>query len=97
MPYKDKNRRLEAQRRYSSERRRRFRDFLNDYKSKIGCSFCGEDEPCCLCFHHLKDKTESVSILVCRASMEKIIEEIRKCIVVCHNCHARIHAGLIDT
>lgn len=29
--------------------------------------------------------------------MEKVKQELQKCILVCHNCHEEIHAGLIDT
>lgn len=71
---------------------------VNKIKKQYGCSFCGEQEPCCLDFHHKnpKEKHDNVSLYVSRKNLIKIISEINKCIVVCSNCHRKIHAGLID-
>jgi hypothetical protein len=44
-------------------------------------------------FHHLEDKDNEVSRLMGRgASLEALIREIKKCSVVCANCHRRITA-----
>lgn len=83
-----------------SQRNRRIR---KDNKSKIdevkskGCSKCNEKEICCLEFHHLRDKDNDISIMVgTGVSWTKILEEISKCILVCANCHRKIHAGKIQ-
>lgn len=57
-----------------------------------GCVFCGEKDTCCLDFHHLKDKEFTISHKE-DISLNKLLEEISKCIVVCANCHRKIHAG----
>lgn len=70
----------------------RNRKFTDDYKSERGCKYCPEKETCCLQFHHLGDKDESISVLVGRGvSIERILKEINKCEVVCANCHFKIH------
>lgn len=61
-----------------------------------GCNCCSETEPCCLEFHHL-DPTQKDFAVADRsyANLDRLREEIRKCVVVCSNCHKKIHAGLI--
>lgn len=50
-----------------------------------------------LVFHHLHDKTETLSRLINgTASWERIMSEIDKCVLVCHNCHGEIHAELLE-
>jgi predicted HNH restriction endonuclease len=60
------------------------------------CKFCGYAK-CygALDFHHLRDKSFSISKEGYTRSWEKIKAELQKCILVCKNCHAEIHAGLI--
>jgi hypothetical protein len=66
---------------------------MAEHKLNNPCA-CGESEPVALAFHHKGNKdfgiAESRSL-----SVERIKEEIAKCIVVCHNCHAKIHAGIM--
>ena len=55
---------------------------------------CGENHPACLDFHHKdkKDKSFNVAIMASSGySIEKIKEEIAKCIVLCSNCHRKEH------
>ena len=49
-----------------------------------------------LAFHHLYNKSFNISSREFQLSLPKILPEILKCILVCHNCHGEIHAGLID-
>jgi hypothetical protein len=75
------------------------RKFLDDYKRTSGCKFCQENTPCCLDFHHIDpfQKTNNISKMKSNARAIHILQkEIDKCIVVCSNCHRKIHAGLID-
>jgi hypothetical protein len=74
------------------------RKFIYAYKAKQGCKFCTENTPCCLDFHHLdpKEKDSTVSKMKGHArNLSMIKNEIAKCIVVCSNCHRKIHAGII--
>lgn len=70
---------------------------VNRYKSFCGCKFCGLKEVVCLDLHHLDPslKEENVSVLV-SYSRTRLKDEIRKCIVVCSNCHRKIHAGIMQ-
>lgn len=61
-----------------------------DYLRQHPCVDCGETDPVVLEFDHLRDKTRSVSdILYRRQSWAAVLAEIKKCDVVCANCHWR--------
>lgn len=68
--------------------------YINNLK-KEGCSYCEETEPCTLDFHHLYDKKFNISEKRDRLSTENLKKEIEKCILVCSNCHRKIHSGII--
>lgn len=72
------------------------RKFLNNYKKEAGCKFCPENEPCCLDFHHLNPESKENEIsMMMESSFEKLQTEINKCIVVCSNCHRKLHAKIL--
>lgn len=68
------------------------------YKQKLSCVVCGEDESCCLDFHHTSNEKErAVGQLVCAGcSWDTIMAEVNKCIIICSNCHRKIHAGKVS-
>lgn len=70
---------------------------VSRYKSFCKCLLCKESEPVVLDLHHLdaSEKEDNPSSLI-SYSTEKLKEEIRKCVVVCSNCHRKIHAGLVQ-
>lgn len=69
-----------------------------EYKMNAGgkCSLCGYDKCLdALQFHHTDPKSKKFEIthaIWYDKSHEEIIEEMKKCILVCANCHAEIHA-----
>lgn len=68
--------------------------YVVDYKTSIGCKYCGEKESCCLDFHHNGNKILNISRLARNSNSIKVIEtEIKKCTVVCANCHRKLHYG----
>jgi hypothetical protein len=72
---------------------------LATYKHERGCVLCGEREPVCLDFHHLnpREKSRSVSAIWTRGcSWDTIQKEIEKCILLCANCHRKVHAGIVS-
>lgn len=72
--------------------RKRNKDFINRYKRTQKCSRCPETRWYVLDFHHLDKKDVEVSVMVNKCfSLKKIKEEIRKCEIVCANCHREIH------
>lgn len=76
------------------KRERDLSDWLSEYKKGLICERCGESCSGCLDFHHKnpKEKDNAVSDLVAKGyGRETIFREIRKCIVLCKNCHVKIH------
>ena len=70
----------------------------NEAKKLLGnkCSICGYNK-CnnALEFHHQGgDKEGHVSRMIKNLSRHKVLKEIKKCILVCANCHREIHGGV---
>lgn len=63
-------------------------------KRQSCCAFCGEREPVCLDFHHIDPGSKSVSLAKSH-SIQEIVEEAGKCVLICRNCHAKVHAKLL--
>jgi len=76
---------------------------LDKMKLARGCEKCGYNEhPAALEWDHTDPtnkyttaggKKEHVSDMVGRYSLNTILEEIKKCRVLCANCHARVTHG----
>lgn len=74
-----------------------FKGFTDKLKGACGCAICGEEEPCCLDFHHVfGQKEKDVSFFIKTKNVKKVIEELKKCICVCSNCHRKIHAKVLS-
>jgi|LakMenE18May11ns_1017448.scaffolds.fasta_scaffold8763389_1 hypothetical protein len=65
---------------------------ISNYKKSLGCKFCNEKDPVCLDFHHLSDKKFCISNKIGCYSWQNLLLEIKKCEVVCSNCHRKLHA-----
>lgn len=66
-------------------------------RKKCGCSICGYSKcMAALEFHHVNPSEKSFAISKAHSgySLEEILKELEKCILVCANCHAEIHAGI---
>lgn len=64
-----------------------------------GCKLCRETDQYCLVAHHLDpSKKELVIGLIPQQgySVIRIRQELDKCICLCGNCHAKVHAGLLN-
>jgi uncharacterized protein YabN with tetrapyrrole methylase and pyrophosphatase domain len=69
-------------------------EWYREIKSHNHCAECGEDHPSCLEFHHLErdDKHGNISSMIYEGRTRKEIkEEISKCIILCANCHRKLH------
>jgi hypothetical protein len=71
------------------------RDLVNKAKAS-GCSLCVEREPACLDFHHVRGSKDFSlgDVMRGRYSARRIEAELAKCVVLCANCHRKVHAGL---
>ncbi len=91
--------RITVQRRIKGlQRHKEIREWMAEYKSTLKCKLCPEYDSCCLDFHHKDPSKKENSIAIAmrsRWSKNRILKEIAKCVVVCSNCHRKIHAGKI--
>ena len=96
---KEYNKRPEVKAKREEQRKNRALRNKNFIMESIQpCVVCGEDEPVVIDFHHLDDtqKEYGVSFLVQQSySLDKIKNEIDKCVCLCSNCHRKVHAGII--
>ena len=89
------NKKLSAKR--STESVKYLLDLVETIKEKYGCFFCSEREKCVLEFHHPNDdKSDDISKIAQHKNKNRLFEEINKCIVVCANCHKKIHRGILS-
>ena len=71
--------------------RKRWRTALQSIKSTEGCLLCGETDPPALDFHHLDMRTKELNISQGVISPDKLEKELEKCVVLCANCHRKVH------
>lgn len=107
MPYKNKEAQKRSQAEYyqknkaiyqqkDRDRIERNRKWLAEYKATCKCCECPESRVACLDFHHVDPATKVMNVCEMvnnRYSIQRIQEEIAKCIVLCANCHRVNHHG----
>lgn len=64
---------------------------INDSCQICGYAKCTRN----LTFHHLRDKTTGLSSREFQFAFNTLINELKKCVVICHNCHGEVHDNLI--
>ena len=72
-------------------------DFIAKLKIKEGgkCIRCGYDK--CISaleFHHKDPSKKDFGISDDNMRLKEAVEEVKKCILICSNCHREFHAGL---
>jgi len=78
----------EYQKQYHQEKRK----WLVDYKLSRGCVVCGYKKcASALDFHHNGDKEFDIARGIRCKNLEQIQEEIKKCMILCRNCHSELH------
>jgi len=75
----------------------------SDNKSRMVKSFGGSCGICgysnckkALEFHHLDPNGKDFSPTSHIRSWQKTVVELRKCVMLCANCHREVHAGIVD-
>ena len=63
--------------------------YLLEFFSEHHCVDCGESDPVVLEFDHLRDKSFATGAKLAQFAWQTILDEIKKCEVVCANCHRR--------
>jgi hypothetical protein len=94
---KFKARHVELAKRSDKERDQIVRGLIASFKTS-GCLLCGEEESCCLSVHHRDPEEKGFNLGDVRRmkpGADRVAAELVKCVCLCHNCHAKVHAGLI--
>ena len=84
----------ESEKAHVRRRKLELKKWYQSYKKKLSCLKCSESHPATLEFHHKirRSKKNDVGILVNDGySISIILEEIKKCKVLCANCHRKLH------
>ena len=80
----------------SRDRNAKYR--LQEIGRRGGCEFCGMvDHPLVYQWHHIDDedpRKKKISTLVQRGSLERLIEEFNKVVMLCPTCHWKFHQDL---
>jgi hypothetical protein len=86
----EKNQERIKQRNAATRKKRREEWYV--FKCTLKCTKCGFSHPAALDFHHEDPTTKEgdVHFFAAGGQYKKAREEIKKCIVLCANCH-RIH------
>jgi hypothetical protein len=76
-----------------TDNRKRKKEWL--VTQKKACVKCGETDPDCLDFHHndTAKKDANLSEAIASWSIARLQKEIEKTIVLCSNCHRKLHAA----
>ena len=85
--------RLEWEKEYSNKNRALY----FEWKATLKCLICSENESCCLEFHHLDPAQKDFTIAKqCMKNLKRLQKEAEKCVVLCSNCHKKVHAGVVQ-
>ena len=67
-------------------------EYMKSWKKLIGCFFCGYrkcDEA--LHLHHIEKNNKITASVMKKVGTGRLKEELRKCMVLCANCHIELH------
>lgn len=73
----------------SKQRYHTKRQIISEHKNL--CAICGDTREHVLVFHHKNPKEKKFSIAGHNRSTVNLLAEIKKCIVLCNNCHHEFH------
>lgn len=78
----------------ASEQRKLVTKQFAEYKSTKFCTKCGETHAAALDFHHVIHEEDNMKVHYLVANgyhWKRIMKEVAKCIVLCSNCHRKVH------
>ena len=84
----------ESEKKHVKRRKLEIKKWFKNYKKSLFCKKCSEKHPATLDFHHKSknEKEREIGFMVNDGySIKKIKQEIKKCEVLCANCHRKIH------
>lgn len=100
--HRNKEKRLANVKSWQERNREKFKKMVRDrelrvlkefeeWKTTLQCSKCSEKHVACLEFHHLDPEQKDTNISNLRNSKKKRDLELKKCIILCSNCHRKLH------
>lgn len=76
----------------TKERAKSLREKFNLFKSTLKCEICGESHIATIDFHHEDSQKKDFGISrFYSVSQSRFEEELKKCKVLCSNCHRKLH------
>jgi hypothetical protein len=83
----------ESSKKRISDRKKERKKEWQVFKSTLECAHCGENHPATFDFHHVERHPDNkkVSELLQGHNYGAARKEIKKCIVLCANCHRKVH------
>ena len=85
----------EAYKERANNNKQTLRSIINLYKKENNCLLCKESCACCLDFHHVDGSKEFNIARARHMSESRLWKEIGKCVLLCANCHRKVHAGVL--
>ena len=77
----------------TEKRRKKIRGLVLSYLASKPCAYCGEKIPECLEYHTNRAREIKINLMIRDAfSIDKITKALRKCTILCANCHKKVHA-----
>ena len=75
------------------ERKKKLKKQWLEFKGSLSCEMCGEDHISTFDFHHIEKHPDNraVNKLVSNCNFKEAYQEIKKCMVLCANCHRKHH------
>lgn len=84
----------QPERRRISQNRKKVRAYVLSLKLEAKCRDCPETHPACLTFHHRDGEKKAFNIgdaVREGLGLHRVEEEVKKCDILCMNCHAKLH------
>ena len=74
--------------------RARRKALFDEIKLKYGCRLCPVRDLEVLDFHHYDPKLKRQPVMrIADKGIKMVIDEVNKCVILCANCHRKVHAG----
>lgn len=95
-PKKDSSTRKKDSVNAVKKHRKKIKERLVEYKGGkcVICGYC--KNIVALTFHHIDPQEKEFGIGGRNYSWERMVKEVDKCSLLCHNCHAELHDGILN-
>lgn len=70
------------------------KETIQELKAQCKCAKCGDNRGYVLDYHHIDPEEKETTIARLTSNcyeLDKVYDEIKKCIVLCSNCHREFH------